>query len=622
MSSINTNLSSIAALQTLKSVNSNLTSTQQQVSSGLRISSARDNAAYWSIATTMRSDNASISAAKDANGLEQAKVDTAYSGMGSVIDVLDKFNAKLVAAKQDGVDKSKLQSELDQLKQQVVNIAKSSSFSGVNFLNTQFADIYDTDQSTTSLVSSFQRSGRNDVSVDKMDVDLSKISLFNSTGGGLLQADGRDLGKIAGMRDIWSFSEEPAGIDHTAYYDDNGALEWALPSGRDGSPGQFALSDFPVGSPLDFNSPGAQITFDLTLDKEASNPGGSPGDSGNLQQLPGPYFDGVTTPVTITKADVDAAKPSLGGVISTNTEFALVLTTKLQNLGAKVVADRYLPRLQPNDPPIHDPRYMYIETLEKNGNGSYVAISNLNSVGVSTGGLSEGSGYGSRGSGMIMVFSPFIVAQDGKDKDGIDVSFDFSVNNAPEQSYSFDRTYVNNVLGKDNGEVATSDDMVKLLHSMLDSDWPNLIIQKSDSGDVLIKSDPAADRKVGGSTSIAFNNIRVSNEPRSTMNLLDIDVAQNPDLIDGYINYMNTVMGHVTSAAATLGSLQQRLDMQSAFTNSLQDSLSGGIGKLVDANMEHASSKLAAYQTQQQLASQSLQIANRNPQTLLSLFGG
>ncbi|MGO7428822.1 flagellin, partial [Rhizobium ruizarguesonis] len=66
MTSINTNSSAMAALQTLRSVNQNLNNTQNHVSSGYRVEKASDNAAYWSIATTMRSDNKALSAVSDA----------------------------------------------------------------------------------------------------------------------------------------------------------------------------------------------------------------------------------------------------------------------------------------------------------------------------------------------------------------------------------------------------------------------------------------------------------------------------------------------------------------------------------------------------------------------------
>lgn len=123
MTSILTNISAMSALQTLRSISSGLADIQRQVSSGLRVGTAADNAAYWSISTTMRSDNMAISAVSDALGLGAAKVDTAYAGMSAVIDVLQEFKAKLVAAKEPGVDKAKIQTELEQLKQQVMSIA-------------------------------------------------------------------------------------------------------------------------------------------------------------------------------------------------------------------------------------------------------------------------------------------------------------------------------------------------------------------------------------------------------------------------------------------------------------------------------------------------------------------
>ncbi|WP_430251246.1 hypothetical protein [Neorhizobium sp. DAR64860/K0K1] len=91
VTSILTNIAATNALQTLRTLNSNMERTQQQVSSGLRVQTAADNVAYWSISTTMRSDTDAIAAASDALGLGTAKVDTAYQGMEAVIDVLDEF---------------------------------------------------------------------------------------------------------------------------------------------------------------------------------------------------------------------------------------------------------------------------------------------------------------------------------------------------------------------------------------------------------------------------------------------------------------------------------------------------------------------------------------------------
>src|SRR6186997_1031480 len=129
MTSIMTNNSAIAALSTLRSISKDMEDTQNRVSTGYRVSDASDNAAYWSIATTMRSDNKALSTVQDALGLGAAKTDTAYTGLESTIDVITEIKAKLVAAREPGVDKNKINEELRELKNQLQSISESASFS-------------------------------------------------------------------------------------------------------------------------------------------------------------------------------------------------------------------------------------------------------------------------------------------------------------------------------------------------------------------------------------------------------------------------------------------------------------------------------------------------------------
>lgn len=74
------------------------------------------------------------------------------------------------------------------------------------------------------------------------------------------------------------------------------------------------------------------------------------------------------------------------------------------------------------------------------------------------------------------------------------------------------------------------------------------------------------------------------------------------------------------SGAAELGAAAKRIDDQNEFVGKLTDAMKSGIGSLVDADMEEASARLQALQTQQQLGVQALSIANQAPQTILSLF--
>jgi flagellin len=202
MTSILTNVAAMAALQTLRGINDSLESTQNRVSSGYRVEKAADNAAYWSIATTMRSDNKALSAVSDALGLGAAKVDTAYAAMDSAIDVVGNIKAKLVAATENGVDKAKVQEEISQLQAQLLSIAQSASFSGENWVAGA--------NGTKSVVSTFVRDGSNAVSVKMTDYVLSNTSMGNvlfGMSGGAVETSTGILGTSTGATgSIYSMS--------------------------------------------------------------------------------------------------------------------------------------------------------------------------------------------------------------------------------------------------------------------------------------------------------------------------------------------------------------------------------------------------------------------------------
>lgn len=134
MTSILTNVAAMSALQTLRGINSSMQETQARVSSGMRVGTASDNAAYWSIATTMRSDNAALSAVEDALGLGAAKIDVAYAAMENAVDIVAEIKSRIVAATEQGVDKAKIQEEIMQLRDQLYSVAQGASFSGENWL--------------------------------------------------------------------------------------------------------------------------------------------------------------------------------------------------------------------------------------------------------------------------------------------------------------------------------------------------------------------------------------------------------------------------------------------------------------------------------------------------------
>ncbi|MQW89130.1 flagellin [Sinorhizobium saheli] len=231
MTSILTNAAAMAALQTLRAITRNMDETQSRVSSGYRVETAADNAAYWSIATTMRSDNTALSTVQDALGLGAAKVDTAYAAMDAVIDLMSEIKAKLVAAREPGVDKDKIDKELEQLKDQLVSAAQSASFSGENWLyNDASAAV-----GMKSVVASFNRSADGSVSVTTLDYDTSASILVD------VQDESR--GMLTKAVDADALTSSPTGTAREYYLIDAGSP----PAGAT----EIALDDTTADSDLD-----------------------------------------------------------------------------------------------------------------------------------------------------------------------------------------------------------------------------------------------------------------------------------------------------------------------------------------------------------------------------------
>lgn len=197
MSSINTNYAAMSALQNLQQTSKQMLDVQNRISSGFKVASAEDNAAYWSIATTMRSDNKALSTVQDALGLGKATVNVAYTAINSSIDVTSEIKAKLVAAREPGVDRSKIQSEVKELQNQLKSVADSASFSGQNWLSVDSsAASYN---ATKSIVASFTRDSTGAVTVGTISVDTAATKLYDSstTAAGILDATRDATGAIA-----------------------------------------------------------------------------------------------------------------------------------------------------------------------------------------------------------------------------------------------------------------------------------------------------------------------------------------------------------------------------------------------------------------------------------------
>jgi flagellin len=218
MSSLNTNVAAMTALQTLAQTNKELLVTQNRVSTGLKVKDASDNAAYWSIATTMRSDRAAVSTVEDALGLGSATVEVAVTALNSAIETITKIKSKRVAARAPGLARGKIQSEIKELQAELRNTAGSAVFSGENWLQGDSGGPL-----TKTIVASFSRDSTGSITIGTIEINVGPTGtmLFDTTTGtvsGIL--DTVNNYTIASGTASYSIAGTTTGLDISGITDD------------------------------------------------------------------------------------------------------------------------------------------------------------------------------------------------------------------------------------------------------------------------------------------------------------------------------------------------------------------------------------------------------------------
>jgi flagellin len=135
VNSILTNSSALSALQSLNMTEQDLSITQNQVSTGLAVSNASQNAAYWSIGQQLNSDSGIITSANSALSQSQAVFDTATSAINSVITTINSIQSAITEANQPNADIANINTSLSSLSAQLTDAIAGASFNGLNILN-------------------------------------------------------------------------------------------------------------------------------------------------------------------------------------------------------------------------------------------------------------------------------------------------------------------------------------------------------------------------------------------------------------------------------------------------------------------------------------------------------
>ena len=135
MSSILTNNGAMVALATLRSINTDMAKTQNEISTGKTVSSARENSAVWAISKTMESDISGFKGISSSLALGSSTIAVARSASEQITDLLTEIKGKIVSAQESNVDRDKIQTDLSALRDQISSIVGAAQFNGLSLLS-------------------------------------------------------------------------------------------------------------------------------------------------------------------------------------------------------------------------------------------------------------------------------------------------------------------------------------------------------------------------------------------------------------------------------------------------------------------------------------------------------
>ncbi|WP_299921804.1 flagellin [uncultured Pelagimonas sp.] len=226
MSSILTNNGAMVALQTLKSINSNMADTQSKISTGKSVANAKDNSAVWAISKVMEADVKGFKGISDSLNLGQSTVAVARQASETVTDLLTDIKGKIVAAQEENVDRDKIQTDISALRDQIGAVVGAAQFNGLNLLDNKDTTA---GSDTINVLASLDRSSTgvsaSDISVSKQDLGTSAATITGAaqaTGG--TQMSGTTAGATdaltgAGTADTTDFTivtaEVAAGVGYS-----------------------------------------------------------------------------------------------------------------------------------------------------------------------------------------------------------------------------------------------------------------------------------------------------------------------------------------------------------------------------------------------------------------------
>ncbi len=188
--SLLTNESSMVALSTLRNINQNLATVQAEISTGKSVSNARDNASIFAVTTVMQSDVDSFKAISGSLNLGSATVAVARGASEQITGLLQEVKTLVVAAQEDNVDRTKIQTDVAQLRDQISSIVNAAQFNGLNLIK---------GGGSVDILSSLDRASDGTVTAASISIgknDLSSTAQVFGAGAGNVTSAATGTGNI------------------------------------------------------------------------------------------------------------------------------------------------------------------------------------------------------------------------------------------------------------------------------------------------------------------------------------------------------------------------------------------------------------------------------------------
>jgi flagellin len=518
MASIMTNTSAMTALKVLRQTETALGTTQQRISTGLKVNSAKDDASTWAIAQGIKSDVSTFKTIGEGLTMASNALETAMSAATTIKKEIDSIQQNIAKAQIPGADKTAIQAAIDS-SLVAIDGAKSGSFNGTNL-------VQGTDQ--LKVLSSISRDAGGTATANFISVDRHDLTM--TAGGGLSMLKGLNVSDDALATNANAGKQQLAVDLNTAAATAGGKLSFSYTSAS-GQAKAVTLDYANLATKADVGN-----NFVSTFGDALKADGISVETAGDGTLT----FTSTATLSKVGQVDAGAGFTAVGGA------------NQKSQTTLEFVADA-------------NPEAGKEFTLSVSAGGKDYGYK-LRMV---EGGLAA--------SGAVL----------GVDADGNKI---ISVNK--------DLITATNTLAEELASALTVGAATEFAGAA-SATIPFGVAADATGAKLVVESLPSEDGTVPA-------KVNFFQQPTADFSKLQatIDAAAKV----------------ATSAAQAFGTAQSQAASQKEFLSAMIDSLETGVGALIDADITAESARLSALQTQQQLATQSLSIANQSNQLVMSLF--